>query len=277
MYRALLALALLIAACQPLPHPFADDHPPPNSPILAPPDSAGIIVLPVAGASAAAPEMAPAMASALQTLDVPASTGAHNRASFRLTGIAHEQGAGGPVTVDWELRNAAGATIGQHATTLAGLSAPLDLANAAARDAAPDIARMVSGEAPLPAPVADPVISFRGVTGSPGDGAHALERAIREALRRSHIAVAAEPAAPSVAQVAVTVSLSAPNAGKQQIKIVWRVTRPDGSEIGQVTQENAVPAGSLDGPWGDVAYAVADAAGPGIASIVGRAGPAALH
>lgn len=276
MYRALLACALLLTACQPLPHPFAEDRPPPNSPVLAPPDSAGIIVLPVTGAPAA-PEMAPAMASALQTLDVPATTGAHNRASFRLTGIAREDSAARSVTVDWELRSAAGATIGRHATTLADLSAPSDLANAAARDAAPSIAAMISGEAPLPTPVADPVIGFGGVTGSPGDGAHALERAIRDALHRSHIAVASQPAAPAVAQVAVTVSLSPASAGKQHIKIVWRVTRPDGSEIGQVMQENAVPAGSLDGPWGDVAYAVADAAGPGIASIVGHAGPAGGH
>ena len=49
--RRLLFLAL-IAACQPLPHPFADDVPPPSAPMLSPPDSAGIIVAPVAGAPA---------------------------------------------------------------------------------------------------------------------------------------------------------------------------------------------------------------------------------
>ncbi len=278
MYRTLLAFALLMAACQPLPHPFADDHPPANSPILAPPDSAGIIVLPVTGTpAAAAPQMAEAMASALQTLDVPASTTDRNRASFQLTGVAREDRAGRRVTVDWELRSAAGAIVGRHATMIAGLPAARDLASAAARDAAPAIARMISGEAPLPVAVADPVVSFRGVTGSPGDGAHALERAIRDPLGRSHISDAARTGAPSIAQIAAAVSLSPPNAGKQQVKIVWRVTRPDGSEIGQVKQENAVPAGSLDGAWGEVAYAVAAAAGPGIASIVGRVAPAAAH
>jgi hypothetical protein len=120
----------------------------------------------------------------------------------------------------------------------------------------------------------DPVIGFRGVTGSPGDGAHALERAIRDALGHAHIVVADNAKTPSIASLAATVDLAAPDAGKQKIRIVWHVTRPDGSEVGQVKQENAVPAGSLNGAWGDVAYAVAEAASPGIASIVGKVAPA---
>ena len=42
-------LLLLLAACQPLPQPFAEDRPPPGAPILTPKDGAGIEVRPVAG------------------------------------------------------------------------------------------------------------------------------------------------------------------------------------------------------------------------------------
>ena len=49
--------------------------------------------------------------------------------------------------------------------------------------------------------------------------------------------------------------------------------RKDGSEIGTVVQENDVPAGLLDGPWGDVAYTVAVAAQDGIMALIARGAP----
>src|SRR5882757_8616037 len=89
MHIVALVALLLLAACQPLPHPFAHDTPPPNSPILTPPDSAGIMVEPVAGApEPTAHDLAAAMAKALRDDDVPASTNASNRGSYRLAGSA---------------------------------------------------------------------------------------------------------------------------------------------------------------------------------------------
>ena len=38
-----------------------------------------------------------------------------------------------------------------------------------------------------------------------------------------------------------------------------------------IDQQNAVPAGSLDGTWGDIAFAVAGAAAPGVAALIERA------
>jgi hypothetical protein len=40
-----------------------------------------------------------------------------------------------------------------------------------------------------------------------------------------------------------------------------------------VGQENDVPRGRLDGPWGDIAYTVAIAAGDGIMQLVDRGAP----
>ena len=41
------ALLLALAACQPLPHPLADDAPAPDAPIMTLKDSAGIVVQPI--------------------------------------------------------------------------------------------------------------------------------------------------------------------------------------------------------------------------------------
>ena len=59
---------------------------------------------------------------------------------------------------------------------------------------------------------------------------------------------------------------------KQHIKIVWRVRRADGAEIGTVGQENDIPKGLLDGAWGDVAYSVAIAGADGLMQVIARAG-----
>ena len=42
----------------------------------------------------------------------------------------------------------------------------------------------------------------------------------------------------------------------------------EGRELGKVTQNNRVPAGSLNGRWGDVAYVVAQGGSIGIIDIV---------
>src|SRR6185437_6118612 len=68
MRRLVLAVFFVAAGFQPLPHPFADTGSIEASPALRPPDSAGILVLPVAGA----PSVAPALARALREAEVPA-------------------------------------------------------------------------------------------------------------------------------------------------------------------------------------------------------------
>jgi hypothetical protein len=115
------------------------------------------------------------------------------------------------------------------------------------------------------------VIAVEGVTGAPGDGDRSLARAIAAALRHANLRVAdADPPRQSY-RLSGRIEIAPPLEGRQQVKVRWALKRPDGGEIGQVSQENAVPAGSLDGPWGDVAYAVAMAAAPGIAALVERA------
>jgi hypothetical protein len=272
-----LVVLLLLAACQPLPHPFAHDTPPPNSPILTPPDSAGIVVEPVAGApEPAAHDLAAAMAKALQDNDVPASTGASNRGSFRLSGDASAVPAADGnllVTIAWSMRDASGATVSRQESQLSVPNAAWsqgggDVAKRLASPAAPSLAKMVQTTAPAPLAGTETLIAVRSVTGAPGDGGEALARAMGDALRRANLTLAERTGPAPTFLVQGKVELSPPANGKQQIKIAWALLRPDGGQIGQVQQENAIPAGSLDGSWGLTAYDVANAAAPGIAALI---------
>jgi hypothetical protein len=260
--RLVPALLLLAAACQPLPHPFAGDVRPPSSPVLSPRDSGGVIVAPAAGTS---PAVAEALAAALRDADIPATTlGSGNKASFHLVARTRAPSAEGRgISLDWELGSAEGKPLG-HGSESGEAGAASELA---AR-AVPGIAKLVQDEPVAVAAVSEPLLAVRPVTGAPGDGGSALTRAMDYALRNAHVALAEKAGDKESFVLTGKVELSPPQSGKQQVKVRWQLQRPDGSEIGQVNQENAVPAGSLDGPWGDIAFAVASAAAPGVAALI---------
>ena len=278
-------LLLALSACQPLPHPFADTAPPPNSPLMTPPDSAGVVVLPVTGAPATtARDLADAMASALQDSDVPASTAARNRGSYVLQGKASTKGeADGKlhITVAWEMRGPDGKVTGeQQASTVMTASAWQDSGAGItdlARPAAPALAKLIASDAPVPVATPDPLVAVHPGTGAPGDGDQALATAMSAALRRSQLALADFPGAVPAYIVEVVVAVTPPVSGKQKVSIAWTLQRPNGAQIGQVKQENAVEAGSLDKVWGLTAYDAANAAAPGIAALIERAKQAPVN
>lgn len=284
MRRLLPLLALLTAACQPLPHPLAGNVPPPDSPILSPRDSAGILVLPVAGAPAPlAADLAEAMAAALREAQIPASTHGRNKRSYELSGTASEERLpdGRPAwAIEWVMRGADGKPLGRVPTRS---EQPAErwpeggaaLAKEIAAADAPALARLVQDEPPVASGTSEPTLSLRPVTGAPGDGGNALTRAMDNALRRARITLG-DPRAEGGYVLAGTVKMSPPVAGQQQVKVNWSLLGTDGKEIGQINQENAVPAGSLDGAWGDIAYAVANAAAPGVLALIERAKAAAI-
>ena len=114
---------------------------------------------------------------------------------------------------------------------------------------------------------------IRGVVGAPGDGDQTLASSITELLKKQDIAIVNDPQGKADLVLTADVTVARPKAGKQSVKIVWHLRRQDGAEIGTVGQENDVPAGLLDGPWGDVAYDVAVAAQDGIMTLVARGAP----
>jgi hypothetical protein len=275
-----LAAALAAAACQPLPHPFAADAPRPGSPILTLRDSASVTIAPVQGTPrATAEKLGAAMASALQQLEIPASDKAASIGSYELVGKITTMPASGDkaaLVAVWDLREPSGLSLGERTERL---EAPMrdweegaqDAVTRLAASSAVRLAAMLQDEAPAEAETGGQTrLLISGVDGAPGDGTDSLPRAITEILRRQDIAVVTDPEAKADLVLRATVVVAKPKEGKQNVKIVWYVRRKDGGEIGTVGQENDVPAGLLDGPWGDVAYMVAVSAQDGIVQLVAR-------
>lgn len=283
-FAAILLLAFALAACQSAPQaPSSTSDVKQARAILTPPDSAGILVLPVTGApQPAASDIASAMAAALQQADVPASTDASNRRSFRLSSKVTTLAAIGGVNaivISWTLSDADGRKLGDaESNTTASDEAWRRggdvIAQALAKPAAPALAKLIQSDAPLPQGNASPVVALGQVSGAPGDGDTALARAMGAALERVHVALAGPDSGTPDYTLSAEVAVSPPNGKNQQVKLSWALIRPDGSEVGHVNQENAVPAGSLDRFWGDIAYAVTNAAAPGVRQLIEQAGTA---
>ena len=274
---AALVSALLLAACQPLPHPFEDDRPAPHAPIISLRNTTSVAVAPVAGLDPdARDQLAQAMASALQDLDVLASAESSSRSSLSLLGTARAAGSG--TAVDWRLVDPAGHALGQGSG-----SAPvsLDAVNRSdatalkslALAAAPEVAKVLQDDAPItPEESSLRQVVVLPVTGAPGNGSDALKFAMAAALGRAKLTVLPEaPSGAKILSVVGSVTLDRPQNGQQHVAITWALMDAGGKQLGVVKQENAVPQGSLDGQWGDVANLVAQAAAPGILAIIEKA------
>jgi hypothetical protein len=286
--RAASAVTLLLAACQPLPHPFANDVPKPGSPMLSLRDTATVAIAPLKGGPrATAEKLAPAMAEALQKRDIAASDRTMSVASYRLDGRVQAMPPSGDkaaIVVLWELHDPSGKSLGERAERIEAAADDWQRGkgDAVARlaDASADqIAAMLQDKAPQDkAPVeaaeqGETRLSIGNVKGAPGDGGTALASAVTTLLKKQDLAIVSDPHGNADLLLDAAVTIDKPVAGKQHVKIVWRVRRKDGSEIGTVGQENDVPAGLLDGAWGDVAYTVAVAAQEGILQLIARGAP----
>jgi hypothetical protein len=281
--RALAATSLVLAACQPLPHPFADDAPRPGSPMLTLRDNASVTIAPIDGMPrATAEKLGPAMASALQQREIAASDKTASIGSYELVGRIEEvppSGDKAALVAVWELRDPSGQSLGERTERLEAAvhdweeGSDKAVAQLAAASAA-QLAALLQDDAPAEAELGGKTrLLVRAVEGAPGDGGESLPRAITEILKRQDVAIVADPAAKADLVLDADVVVAKPKAGKQNVKIVWRVRRKDGGEIGTVGQENDVPAGLLDGAWGDVAYMVAVSAQDGIMQLVARGAP----
>jgi hypothetical protein len=143
--------------------------------------------------------------------------------------------------------------------------APTSVAASGAQPAATAVASAASGATTgsIPRAVAALVPT---VTGAPGDGSRSLAAALRNELMRNGV----KPAPPGAASYRVEgrVKMGAASDGQQPIKIDWVVKDPRGQSLGTVSQENKIPAGSLDGTWGPTATAAAVAATQGILKLL---------
>lgn len=274
--RAVVALVALVAAgCQPLPRPMADVAPP-SEELLTLPGRGGLVVLDVEGLGGArAKGFAQALAEALQAKDVPAIAGTGMRESMFLLGRVASRPSGRDqveVTWDWELVNDAGITVDRRRERDVMSRREWEWAGAKflAGRAAPGAIALYNAQMPAPAPEEKrPEVFLAGITGAPGDGGRTLPRALATVIEAREFAMTKDRAH-ALAVVQGTMSVKPNGAGKEKVEIKWHVARPNGEEVGVVTQANDIPAGSLKGAWGQTAGDVALAAADGIVELLKR-------
>ncbi len=277
-----LAVAGLLAACQPLPHPFADDRPPAD--LLTVRDTVGVSIAPIDGQPpATTAKLGTALASALLKREIPASDKTTSLGSYQLYGrVAVSQPRRGDPTVvaSWQLYDAAGRSIGEPTVKLNAPAKEWEagddkLVERLAVASAEAVAPLLQDEAPPTETAAGAErtrVAVGEVKGAPGDGGQSLAKAIAAVLKNQDVAIV-EAGKKADLTLEGEVTVAPPKADKQHVKIVWRLLGADGAEIGTVGQENDIPRGLLDGAWGDVAYNVALAAGDGLMALVARGVP----
>jgi len=160
------------------------------------------------------------------------------------------------------IRSIAGKTASQLAAELPGGRSASSTPVAAAAPAA----TAATTAAARPAPKAQGVL-VAPVSGAPGDGRRSLTTALKKRLYKDGVKLA-NGTTSNVYTVQGIVKLTDASAGKQKIRIDWQVLDPSGRRLGTVSQQNTIPKGSLNGPWGAIADAAAGAAADGIIKLL---------
>jgi len=286
-YLLLLAgLVLLLAGCEKLPRPFEPEDKTGN-PLLAPVEGQTLEVLPLQGEAPTLPDGgALQIASALVEAGLPATYGQRTATSRLLLGTA-ELGPGPlgeHLRLRWEVYGPGGSLLNvylQEADLPAGAwmrGGPGTLAKIGL-EAAPILAPAAQGPEEVAArqdSVARegqrPTVAVYGLWGAPGDGGQSVPRALASIMTQRGFLVVDDLTPGGFAIDGVMLVENAAN-GQQQVSLVWRVlSGQEGEFLGQVEQANVIPAGSLDGPWGDIAAIVAAAAADGLLDLMSEAG-----
>jgi hypothetical protein len=267
---------LIIAACQPLPHPFQPADKDANA-LLWPGARTGIVVKEIAGAPAPR-ALAGEMARALREAEIVASATAGNRQSFLLFASATAaplDAMRDEIQISWRLEDSRGRPVGEFHQTAQALKpawkmAAAPLLRVLAKTAAPEIARLLAGTDASPIPAGNaPRVVILPVDNAPGDGRDSLARAMAFHLRKAGVRLSEEITDDSLVLLG-SVRLAAAPSGTQRVAITWTAISSEGAEVGTVTQNARVPAGALDGPWGALAHAAAKAAASGVAELIER-------
>jgi len=279
----LAGLALLLAACGIQPRPPHWGNPGGAAPWLSRPLAVRIAIPPPEAAllpAAEAAQLAEAVSLALQAGDVPATATSPLPLDWRL--VIQAENRGGRVRPTYRLLDAdgrpQGSVAGNPVPTADWAAAAPPTLRAVAADAGTRVSQLILGiqaaraAAPPGALAAGPErLRLLPVTGAPGDGNQALTNRLREFLTAQGYVVQdlADGAAFAVtAEVSVT---PAPAPRTERVEIQWIVSRRDGHELGRVLQLNEVPAGRLNGFWGDIAYAAAQEAAGGVRQVIRNA------
>ena len=284
----LLAL-LLLAACGELPRPFQPEDKTGN-PLLAPIEGASLEVLPLQGAAPNLPDGGAAyIAEGLAANGLPASTGqrtAQSRLLLGVVAVTQASSLSDYVVISWEVYGPGGSLLGRYAQQTEvpknrWLAGDADTLRLVGLDAGPVLGQIAAGPELVPetgAAVPEAAdggrqrIALAGVSGAPGDGGRSLPRALAAVLTQRGFLVVDQPLAGDLV-VAGQVDMAPAGERRERITLAWRLLAgPKGEKLGEVQQGNVIPAGSLDGAWGDVAALIAVGAADGILDLLRQAG-----
>lgn len=282
---AALALSMALAACGALPRPFQPSPARAPNPLVTEVATSGVWIERLDGAPLPlAMLLTESVAAGFKLYGIPATTDKRSRARYRLRGRAeiNDTDPAFPYVamINWTLLDHAGRVLGAARQGIPGSRRDWEYGSprviAEVGENAPElIAHLIEKEEEDLKPQGPSLAGLwvSPVEDAPGDGDRSLTRAIKAAIRGAGIPVASDR---RYAEFVLEgrVGLAPPKDGLQRIEIVWAVTTPDGREIGRATQRNMVEAGTFDGPWGDVATIVADAAIEGIEGVLRAAGAA---
>jgi hypothetical protein len=166
------------------------------------------------------------------------------------------------------LRSLAVTIAPQIAASMSGGGSPPPAASEPSPRPAPSASAPETAAAPPAARPKGPVTTIVApVSGAPGDGTKSLTAAIKKRLYAKGVKLATVQTG-NTYTVKGTVSVTDGSGGKQSIRIDWQVLDPNGKRLGTVSQQNNIPKGSLDGPWGAIADAAAGAAADGIVKLL---------
>ena len=113
----------------------------------------------------------------------------------------------------------------------------------------------------------DTVIKAVAVLPVTGVGGGELTKAMRKVLKDAGWPVIASKRADALT-LQGSIKIDAAENGQQTVHLVWRVFTPKGKDLGDIKQNNAVPAGSLNEGWGENAGFAAQAAAEGIFKLI---------
>ena len=277
-------LFLALAACQPVPTPFA--HTPGTSdPIISQrPDVAGVTVRPIAGLTKPQSDaLSEAMVNAFMAMEIPAATTGENRQSRFVDGTAkfinlpNNQSA---IQIEWTLTDSREQGIENHKSRHnidpKGWKNPNSKTLSSwVKTPARLFARRILGSRPNSE--SGRSTSFPKLHVWPVDGIDeiksttlkiAMERALR--CRKFEVLKGLDGAALIIAG---SVSLGSAREGKQPIEINWSVLDPKGVQVGKLDQRNSVAVSTIETGWKNLASIITRNAAGGVTEIVNRLPP----
>ncbi|WP_119166935.1 hypothetical protein [Algihabitans albus] len=299
LLRLLIAIALtgLLSACGQLPRPFQPEGKAVDLRALA--ERQTLYVLPASGVGPSGGDFAEALATALEAQGLRATTsGAPGNRVISTSGRLDPMGGQAQLALIADVSEPDGTPLvstlsEQRVPTGAWEASDRELLAAVADALAADLARQLA-----PAPIEQVALpGFPGarvvvlpISGAPGDGADSLPTALRAELEDRDVPLARDPE-PQDLLIAGRVEVQPDGPGAERATITWRLLEAAapadrgaaagatdseteqeiGQEIGRVAQSNRIPAGQLDGRWGQIARQVADYAADGLLQLIEQA------